>query len=238
MRLLLTAAVSSMLFTEIMGYSMRKDNEKGKMLAYMRNKYGEDFDYVESYTGQAGKEYTMILAASRKHPERKALVRFSERQGRKYFEDNYLAYLLKEELEVKIGSLAKECFGECKVYYKIPGFVFPAWFKPDMKSDEFLGNVYAMPQFYIYPARAAGSREEWEKKIQKFRALNGARHYKIRGTVSLPKTEESFEMINAGNFAGSDYTGYEALAEFVFSMDEKGNFRYARWMRENWTEGR
>lgn len=238
LRLLLLAAAAGMLFMGMTEYKMKKENKKGKMLAYMQQKYGENFDFVESYAGQAGKEYTMILAASRSHPKRRALVRLSERGGRRYFEDNYLSYLLKEELEVKIGSLAKECFGECKVYYKIPGFVFPAWFKADMKADEFLKNIYAMPQFYIYPVNSSGSREEWEEKIQKFRCLNADLHYKIRGTVSLAKTKEDFELVTADNFAESDYLGYEALAELIFSMDEKGNFRYLRWLKKVVPEGR
>lgn len=237
-RLLFLTAAAGMLFMGSTGYKMGKDNEKRKMLAYMQQKYGESFNFVESYAGQAGKEYTMILAVSRNHPKRRTLVRLSERGGRRYFEDNYLSYLLKEDLEAKIGNLARECFGECKVYYKIPGFVFPAWFKADMKADEFLKNTFAMPQFYIYPANSFGSREEWEEKVRKFRQMNADLHYKIRGTVSLAESKEDFALITADNFAGSGYSDYEALAELVFSLDENGNFRYMRWIKEAAPEGR
>ena len=39
-------------------------------------------------------------------------------------------------------------------------------------------------------------------------------------------------MINPENFVGSDYETYEAYDELLFSMDEKGNFRYMRWLSD------
>lgn len=229
-KLLLLAAV--LLVSQITGCGMRRDFEKDKMMSYMRRKYGEEFTYVESYAGQAGKAYTMILVKSRTHRDFQSLVRVSEREGKRYYEDNYVAYLLRKELEQMIGDYAKMCFGECKVYYKIPAFVFPFYFKADMTAEEFLKNPCSMPQFYIYPGDRSFDREEWEEKMQKFRRLNERKGYKIRGTLSLAATQEDYERITEENFAVSDYQGYEAWDELLFSMDEKGNFRYMRWLSE------
>ncbi|MGN0377378.1 MAG: hypothetical protein ACI4ED_07060 [Suilimivivens sp.] len=227
-KLLLLAAV--LLVSQIMGCGMRRDFERDKMMTYMRRKYGEEFTYVESYAGQAGKSYTMILVKSRAHSDFQALVRLSEREGKRYYEDNYLAYLLREDLEQIIGDYAKMCFGDCKIYYKIPTFVFPFYFKADMTPESFLGNPCSMPQFYIYPKNRDLDRKEWEEKMQDFRELNAKAGYKIRGTLSLAATEEAYEGITEVNFAMSDYEGYEAWDELLFSMDEKGNFRYLRWL--------
>ena len=209
---------------------MKKQDEKGRMLSYMKYKYQEEFKYLETYAGQMGKSYTTILVESVEYPERKALVRLSEKDGRRCFEDNYLAYLMKEQVETEIGKMAKECFGNCKVYYKIPRFVFPDSFRADMKMQDFLSHAYSMHQFYIYPEEEMADQKIWEEKLEAFRSLNAKKNYKIRGSISFAASKEDYDKISADSFADSDYKGYEAAAELVFSMDENGAFRYMRWL--------
>ena len=187
---------------------MRKDYEKGKLMSYMGCKYGEEFDYVESYAGQAGKNYSTILVKSREHKEREALARLSEKDGRRYYEDNYLAWLLKDELERIEGDYARRCFGECEIHYKLPQFVFPFYFGADMTAEEFLRNPCAMPQFHMELPDRERCREKWEEKLHCFRKLNAQRGYKVRGALIFPDDK------------------------LLFSMDEKGNFRYMRWLSD------
>lgn len=188
------------------GCGMRNECEKEEMLCFMKDKYGEEFEYIESYAGQAGKPYAMIRAESREHKDRQALIRMTEKDGKKYYEDNYLSYLLKEELEQKIGGLAQQCFGECEIRYKIPDFVFPRDFGLDMTADEFLKDPRTMAQFYIYPKDDGRQRKEWEKSMYDFRDMNTKEEYRIRGSLRITDTDE-----------------------LLFSMDEEGNFRYMRW---------
>ena len=101
-----------------------------------------------------------------------------------------------------------------------------------MTPEEFLKNPCSMPQFYIYLQCGKPDREEWEEKLDRFRKLNGEKGYKIRGTLSFAAFEQDYEMINRENFAGSDYDTYSAVDELLFSMDEKGNFRYMRWLSD------
>lgn len=224
--------IAALLSCQIVGCLMSGEYEKNKMLSYMGCKYGEEFEFVEPYAGQAGKNYRMIRIRSREHEERTALVRLSEKNGKWHYEDNYLAFILREELERKEGDFARHCFGECKVYYKIPEFVFPFYFKADMKVQEFLRNPCSMPQFYLYFQVGEPVKEEWERKLQMFGSLNANEGYQIRGTLSFAASAGDFEMINAENFAGSDYETYQAFDELVFSMDGNGNFRYMRWLSD------
>lgn len=211
-------------------YGRKRENVQMKMLAYMKHKYGEEFVFVESYAGQIGENYTMILVKSRQKPERQVLVRLTEKEGKSCFADNYPAYFLKEQLEKCIGGLAEQSFGTCKVYYKIPEFVFPAEFKADMEPDVFLKHPGSMPQFYIYPENTEGDKQAWEEKLQNFRTANAKRGYQIRGTVSLADSERDYEMITENSFADRNYEGYQAKAELIFSIDGKGTFRYMRWL--------
>lgn len=217
---------------------MDKDNKTEKMLSYMNHKYQEEFVFVESYAGQMGKNYSMILAESKNRPGKPVLVRMIW-QGHSQvhcpgqsesFEDNYLAYLLKDELQQEVGGLVKSVFGECKVYYKIPEFVFPQAFQADMGVREFLRNPQSMAQFYIYPVEPPGQKEKEEDKLESLRMLCLKLGYQLKGTVSYPKSRKDYDFISEDNFAGSDYEGYEAEAELVFSMDGDGSFKYKRWL--------
>lgn len=209
---------------------MDKDNKTEKMLSYMNHKYQEEFVFVESYAGQMGKNYSMILAESKNQQGKQVLVRMIWQDHSESFEDNYLAYLLKDELQQEVGGLVKSVFGECKVYYKIPEFVFPQAFQADMGVQEFLRNPQSMAQFYIYPVEPPGQKEKEEDKLEGLRVLCRKLGYQLKGTVSYPKSRKDYDFISEDNFAGSDYEGYEAEAELVFSMDGEGDFRYKRWL--------
>lgn len=222
--------IGMVILISVMGCKMQRNYERNKMLLYMKYKYGREFRYVESYAGQLGKNYTTILVENKGNPKQRALVRMYKRQQRRIYEDNYLSYLLKEKLEKEIGTLAREQFGECKIYYQIPRFVFPEEFNKDMTFEQFLQNPCAMPQFYIYPANPEKEKEDWELLLKAFVQKNAQKGYQIRGTVSIAKNKENYEMITPENFAESDYNGYETSAELTFSMDNQGNIRYMRWI--------
>lgn len=229
LRLLIMAAAGAAVLA-FAGCGMKKEAERERMLSYIKEKYGEEFEFVEDYAGQAGKDYRMIVASDRRNPDRRVLVRFIREGGEGCFADNYPAFLLRKELEEKIGALAGSCFGVCKVFYKIPEFVFPAEYGQDMTADEFLKDSRSMAQFYIYPKETRGEKREWEERLDIFGKMNAANGWQIRGTLSLARERKDYEMITQENFAGSVYEGYEAVAELVFSMDENGGFRYRRWI--------
>lgn len=216
----------------LVGYNMKGSYEVSKMLSYMKERYGEEFIHVESYAGQPGKPYITMLVERKANPSQVALVRVRSYNGHKYYEDNFLAYRLKEELEEKVKIPAERAFGKCKLYYKIPLFVFPGEFRADMSAEEFLSNPYAMPQFYIYPKNMSSDKQIWEKKLQSFINRNVSEGYQIRGTLSVPASSENYQLIQPDNFAESDYFGYEAWGELVFSMDGEGKLRYMRWINK------
>lgn len=214
------------------GVRMKENYEINEMLSYMESRYGEEFGYVESYGGQPGKPYITMLAKRRNNPSQVALVRVRSFKGRRYYEDNFLAYLLRDELEKIISEKAEKSFGKCKLYYKIPLFVFPEDFHSNMSAELFLKNPYAMPQFFIYPKSATKDKAEWEKKLSSFITRNAREGYIIRGTLSLPASDAHYEMIQADNFAESDYLGYEAYGELTFSMNDEGKIKYMRWINQ------
>ena len=203
-----------------------KRSEDVKMLTYMEDKYKEQFDTEGSYGGQLGKDYAMIQVKSRKNPKDLALVRISYEKDGAVFQDNYLGYLLKEQIENKIRALAEEIYGECKVYYKVPMLVFPPTFGADMGVDAFLRHPASMVQVFIYPkeSNVADKEEKLKDLAEQFRE----RGYLIKGVLSYPKEREMYDVLSGENFYRDGFDGYRATAEAIFSMAEEG-FKYLKW---------
>jgi hypothetical protein len=206
-----------------------KGSEEKEMLAYMEGKYREQFAMEGSYGGQLGKDYAMIQVKSRNRPRDLALVRISYKEEGNVYQDNYLGYLLREQIENKIKELAEEIYGECKVYYKIPQLVFPATFGPDMGADAFLRHPDSMVQIFIYPKEVDVSDKE--EKLEALAEGFRKKGYFIRGVVSYPKEREMYDVLSGENFYRDGFSGYRAEAEAIFSMAEEG-FKYLKWKGE------
>lgn len=207
-----------------------KGSGEDKMLKYMEDKYKEEFAIVGSYSGQLGKDYIMAQVKSSERPGDLALVRISYQAEETIYQDNYLGYLLKEQIENKIRIPAEEIYGECKVFYKVPGLVFPATFGPDMGAEAFLRHPNSMVQVFIYPKEAG--TEDKEEKLQALAESFRERGYLIRGVVSYPEEREMYDVVTGENFYRDGFFGYRAAAEAVFSMAEEG-FKYLKWKGES-----
>ncbi len=195
------------------------------MLEYMESKYGETFTETESYAGQSGKDYTMLKVRSRDTRTEGILVRAIGKENT-VFQDNYLAYLLRDEIEQRMRKTAEPVFGECKVFYKIPQQVFPADYPADMEADAFLQRPQSMVRVYVYVKNGDGNRQE---QFERFFASLQQQEYVVGGVISYPADGEMYDMITAKNFQGDIYLGYQYLAEAVFSMGEKGELAYLEW---------
>lgn len=206
-------------------YLFRK-GEKEQMLDYMKRKYGEPFTAMESYSGQFGKDYTMLKVQSCYRKVDGILVRAVNDKGRIIYQDNYLAYLLKDQIEQQVTALAEPIFGECKVFYKVPEIVFPEKFPADMDVDAFLRHPESMIRIYFYIKNI--TLDEQEQFNQLLAVLN-RESYIVGGVISYPVDEKSYQMITEDNFIRDIYLGYGYHLEAVFSMDEKGNLAYLEW---------
>lgn len=195
------------------------------MLAYMEQKYGEPFRAMEPYGGQFGKDYTMLRVRAVGRKEEGILVRAWGREEPVY-QDNYLAYLLKEDIERCLFVPAEAAFGKCRVFYRIPELVFPEDFPADMDVDAFLRHPQSKIKVYIY---VRNFTEKVRKQAEYFFSLLKKEGYVMGGVLSYPADEEMYEMITEENFTGDIYQGYQSAAEAVFSMNEKGEVVYLEW---------
>jgi len=199
------------------------------MLRYMEEKYKELFAMVGSYGGQIGKDYTMVRVIGRSRPKEQALVRITYQNGENIYQDNYLGFLLKEEIESIMQECAEEIFGECKVFYKVPHTVFPPYFGPDMRAEEFLSHPQSMVQLFIYPKEGA---ERGKEDFGRFMERVSQKGYFIKGILSYPEDEKMYQMLLGGKYYRDGFGGYRAQREVAFAMKEDGSFRYVNWKGE------
>lgn len=205
---------------------LHQKGEMKQMLKYMEGKYKEPFIATETYAGQFGKDYSMLKVKSSRSKTGGILIRAVKGENGYIYQDNYLAYLLREQIEQQMKMLAVPVFGECKVFYKIPEMVFPAEFPADMELDAFLKNPLSMVKIYIYVRK--GSSDVKEQLEQFLEALQG-KGYLTGGVVSCPQNEESYRLITRENFTRDVYLGYQYAAEAIFSLNEKGKPAYLEW---------
>lgn len=205
---------------------LHQKGEMEQMLEYMERKYKEPFTALEPYAGQFGKPYSMLKVKSSCSKTDGILVRAVKEENGYVYQDNYLAYLLREQIEQQVKIIAKPVFGECKVFYKIPEMVFPADFPADMKMDVFLKNPYSMVRIYLYIRKDSPDMKE---QLEQFLTALQEKGYLIGGVISCPLDEKSYRMITRANFTRDVYLGYQYKTEAIFSMDVEGNLAYLEW---------
>lgn len=223
-------ALAGMLALLSGSFYLCREGEQRKMVAYMEQKYGESFSVIEPCGGQLGKDYTMLRMRSNDRNQEGILVRASGKEETVY-QDNYLAYLLKEKIVQQLTKPAREAFGECKVFYRIPESVFPAEFPAHMEADAFLRHPLARVRVYIY-VRNHPCLPDIKGRVDDFFSMLQSRGYIVGGVISFPRDVGMYEIITEENFRGDVYQGYQSMAEAVFSMDENGDVMYLEWKGE------
>lgn len=202
-------------------FTSREDD----MLDYMEKKYGESFTTVEPFGGQLGSKYTMILVKGTYAED--ALVRVVYEEAPLVYQDNYLGFIHKQEIETLLEPLAEQAFGTCKLFYKVPRMVFPVETTKHTTAEELLGNPYTMTRIYVYPK---DNSEDNSSKIDMLQQQLAEKGYCIGVIISFPPDEKWYDFITEDTFVGAVYQGYEADEEIVFQMDREGGYRSLYWL--------
>lgn len=196
------------------------------MLAYMEKKYKEPFTIVETYGGQVGKDYVMLKVRG-KHAD-SALVRVMQEDGHAVYQDNYVGFLVRQEIQETLQPLAEEVFGTCKVFYMVPNLVLPRELRADADVTDFLRNPATMTRILIYPKKTVNDSL---RRMEEFRKLLKENEYCFSGIISFPKEEAWYEMLCEENLGGENYLGYEAQEEISFKINNSGDFQYLKWIK-------
>ena len=192
----------------------------------MEQKYETAFTKQESYGGQFGKNYPMLKVRCSEVKADGILVRKVWEGSKVIYQDNYLAYLLKEQIEEHIKELAEQVFGACKVFYKIPEMVFPIETSADMKIEDLLKSSWAMVRIYLYIKESPLDKK---KCVKKFCMLLQEKEYLAGGLISWPLDGENYQKITGDNFIRAAYAGYQYGTEVIFSLKDKNASAHLKW---------
>ena len=180
-------------------------------ITYMEEKYGETFSLVGPWNGQFGKDYSMFELRSSQSPDERILVRRMKMEEREIYQDNYIAIILKSQIETRIKMMAEQTFGKCTVVYQIPELVFPEYFTADTSAEDVLKESASMVKVTI-------CLQEWEEnkeeQVKAFLYEVRKQGYILGGTISFLSGQE-----------------------VIFSLDKDGNVRYLEWKEKYGRKG-
>lgn len=121
---------------------------------YMEKKYGEEFEGKYFYGMNNDSLYVYPIA----HPEWEVTVTFSKKRiWNVEFHDNYVGFLLKEEMEKAIEEVAAEVYGNCKPICLPLGFAMPDEWDRDTTLEEY--NFDNRSKLYLFISDYIGDRE-------------------------------------------------------------------------------
>lgn len=105
-----------------LGGCMEKEN---RFVAYMEEKYGETFEFIEEKRGRAYKSGYTVRLASGKFPEADIMVtQLKDEDGSVIYLDNYMSYVYYTEAKQRIGKVIGSVFDDFWLYFPIPRGTF------------------------------------------------------------------------------------------------------------------
>ena len=110
---------------------------------YMKKKYGEKFKAIEY-----GMDYRLYISPV-SHPEWRVTVSFPKAKlWNVEFQDNYVAFLLKAELESEVKNIATEVYGDCKAFCPPMGIKLPKEWNRDTPLEVY--NTKNISVLYLF----------------------------------------------------------------------------------------
>jgi hypothetical protein len=207
-----------------------EDLIKEMMIGHMREKYNEDFEFVNMDTEVWTAPYTEMIVKSEKFPNHRLVVQRYKETG--VIVDNYMDFYMKERIEKALTETVKKIYPKSKVFYRPGGRPVSNDVTPDMDISE-----YSKIRLPGLPVTICIEDSDYEtnkdEKIEELRKALEERKYKCNLDVFYVK-EGKIQLINSDN-ASEVLTG-SSRKEWVlmrgdFSLDFSFKFRYYDWRK-------
>ncbi len=134
-----------------------------KMVSYMNGKYDDTFEYSAPFGGGASAKSKQINVKSQKMPDCDIWVEYSYETMK--YEDNYIDYLYKTQVENYLKSNIEEVFtGDIKVARNIPTAGVYADYAPNTSFEEYINTS---EQRIFFTVVACGYSDDKKDIIEK-----------------------------------------------------------------------
>src|SRR5690554_1477755 len=108
----------------------QESSVKDMMMEHMREKYNEEFEFVNIDTEVWTAPYTEMIVKSEKFPNHRIVVQRYKETGA--IVDNYMDFHMKERIEKELIEIVKEIYPKSKVFYRPGGRPVPNSVTPDI----------------------------------------------------------------------------------------------------------
>jgi len=177
------------------------------MLAYMKEKYDEDFEFVSSGTELFGATYKEMWVRSENLPDVDICVHMDLKT--KIFSDNYICYLMQRELDDYVSKVFEEVYGKNQVFGLIPSNsieLLPIDITKGISLMEYAEAINPKMYYQIYIYSDVLEKNENAKRLEE--TLNT---YKLQ----------------------IDFVLYYVKDKSLIGIINKRNTQNSNWMREN-----
>jgi len=113
----------------------QESSVKDMMMEHMREKYNEEFEFVNIDTEVWTAPYTEMIVKSEKFPNHRIVVQRYKETGA--IVDNYMDFHMKERIEKELIEIVKEIYPKSKVFYRPGGRPVPNSVTPDISIAEY-----------------------------------------------------------------------------------------------------
>jgi len=206
----------------------QESSVKDMMMEHMREKYNEEFEFVNIDTEVWTAPYTEMIVKSEKFPNHRIVVqRYSETGA---IVDNYMDFHMKERIEEELTEIVKKIYPKSKVFYRPGGRPVPNSVTPDISIAE-----YSKIRLPGLPVTICIEDPDYEtnkdKKIEELRKVLEGKKYICHLDVFYIK-EDKLDLINEDNetevLTGPHNTEW-VLIRGGFLMTDSFEFDYYEW---------
>jgi uncharacterized protein YqfB (UPF0267 family) len=201
---------------------------KDMMMEHMREKYNEEFEFVNIDTEAWTAPYTEMILKSEKFPNHRIVVYRYKETGA--IVDNYMDFHMKERIEEELTEIVKKIYPKSKVFYRPGGRPLPNRVTPDISLEEYsIETVIGLAlTICIEDADYETNKEE---KIEELRKALEEKKYKCTLDVFYIK-EGKIDLINDDNeteVLTGPHNAEWVLTRGGFVMTNSFEFRYSEW---------
>ena len=206
----------------------QESSVKDMMMEHMREKYNEEFEFVNIDTEVWTAPYTEMIVKSEKFPNHRIVVQRYKETGA--IVDNYMDFHMKERIEKELIEIVKEIYPKSKVFYRPGGRPVPNSVTPDISIAE-----YSKIRLPGLPVTICIEDPDYEtnkgEKIEELRKALEKREYICHLDVFYIK-EDKLDLINEDNetevLTGPHNTEW-VLIRGGFLMTDSFEFDYYEW---------
>lgn len=203
-------------------YSEKSIQSKG--LKHLKKKYGNDVEYTIKSAGPGLSSYDMYITVTGKEEWD---VRLSWYPERKAFYDNYMSWVLQDEVEAVYLPLIHRVYEGCKAFNAPYGGQMSKLYTKDTTIDDYLKTVI-VSDFNVF---LASDSFDCEEKLKQLITLMKENQLDIKVTV-LYVPEEMMDEINRDNHRDIISRGqYLLWGGYIKTKDGEDRFR-------DWREGK